>query len=53
MNYDINEFLPIQQGKCQKNAWEEIEKKIGITSYFLNKSLDVVIMLLTLNSFIF
>lgn len=31
MNYDINEFFPIQQGKCKKNAWEEIEKKIGIT----------------------
>lgn len=30
MNYDINEFLPIRQGECKKNAWEEIEKKIGI-----------------------
>ncbi len=31
MNYDINEFLLIQQEKYTKNAWEEIEKKIGIT----------------------
>ena len=30
MNHDINEFLPIRQGECKKNAWEEIEKKIGI-----------------------
>ena len=30
MNCDINEFLPIRQGEFKKNAWEEIEKKIGI-----------------------
>ena len=27
MNHDINEFFPVQQGECKKNAWEEIEKK--------------------------
>lgn len=31
MNYDINEFLPIQQLKCKEHAWEDVEKKIGIT----------------------
>ena len=31
MNYDINEFLPIQQVKCKEHAWEDVEKKIGIT----------------------
>lgn len=31
MNYDINEILSIQQRKCKKNSWEEVEKKLGIT----------------------
>lgn len=30
MNYDIIDFLSIQQLKCKKNAWEEVEKKLGI-----------------------
>lgn len=30
MNYDINEFLPIQQVKYKEYAWEDVEKKIGI-----------------------
>ena len=31
MNYEINEILPVQQEKCKKNPWEDVEKKIGIT----------------------
>lgn len=31
MNYEINEILPVQQEKCKKNLWEDVEKKIGIT----------------------
>ena len=31
MDYNINEFLPIQQGKSKKNLWEEVENKLGLT----------------------
>lgn len=31
MKYNINEFLSIQQRKCNNNSWDEVEKKLGIT----------------------
>ena len=27
MHYNINEIFPIQQVKCNKHAWEDVEKK--------------------------
>ena len=31
MHYNINEIFPIQQVKCNKHAWEDVEKKLEIT----------------------
>ena len=30
MDYNINGLLPIQRGENKKNAWEEVEKRIGL-----------------------